>query len=361
MPENNTAPAFSVVVPLYNTQAYIAEALDSVLAQTFADFEIVVVNDASTDNGPAIVEDYRSRDPRIRIVTQENRGLAGARNTGIREARGRYIALLDADDAFAPEKLQNHFEHLECKPDIGVSYAASEFMDENSRPMGIAQTPKLVDIDADHIFCRNPVGNGSAAVLRRSCLDDVAFQIDAQEGPRTCWFDETFRQSEDVEMWTRMAATTSWRFEGIPGTLTLYRVNTGGLSANVDKQFATWQRLRDKLKTIAPDLVARSGARAECYQLRYLARRAAISGDGQTSMKLLGKALKRYPRILIEEAPRTLLTAGFAVLATLLPTAAFERLKTMLFKPRRPTSGQQGAAREAADRDASVRGQPAAA
>ena len=64
-------------------------------------------------------------------------------------------------------------------------------------------------------MCRNPVGNGSAAVLRRAMLDDVVFQIDTPEGSRRCWFDESFRQSEDIEMWCRVAATTDWRFEGI--------------------------------------------------------------------------------------------------------------------------------------------------
>ncbi|MFM9942904.1 MAG: glycosyltransferase family 2 protein [Hyphomicrobiaceae bacterium] len=329
---NDHVPAFTVVVPLYNTERYIAATLDSILAQTFADFEIVVVNDASTDRGPTIVDSYIARDARIRMVTQDNRGLAGARNSGIRQARGSYIALLDADDLWTPDKLALHKAHLDVNLDIGVSFAPSLFIDENGASLGIAQTPKLDDIDAEHVFCRNPVGNGSAAVLRRAAVDDIAFTIEVDGSSRTCWFDETFRQSEDIELWTRIIATTSWRFGGIPQTLTHYRVNSGGLSADVDKQFASWRRFRDKLAGIAPDLVAKAGRRAEAYQCRYLARRAAISGAGATALSLMATGLRHHPHMLVEEPTRTILTFGFSCLALITPASLFGAIKDAVFK-----------------------------
>ena len=324
-------PVFSVIVPLYNTERYIEEALDSVIAQTYHDFEVVVVNDASTDTGPKIVEQYAARDKRIRMITQENRGLAGARNTGIRNARARYIALLDADDAFLPQKLEQHFKHLESNPHVGVSYAASVFMDDDSNLLNQRQVPRIKHIDAEHILCRNPVGNGSAAVIRRSTLDDVRFELDAPEGVRHCWFDENFRQSEDIEMWCRIATTTKWYFEGIDSTLTRYRISTGGLSANVDKQFETWLTFRDKLSKSAPGLVERAGQKAEAYQRRYLARRAAVSGDGSQALKLCGQSIQLHPKMLLEEPKRTVLTVGLAVLARLSPPRFFEGAKGYIF------------------------------
>lgn len=327
-----TTPTFTVVVPLYNAERYIAATLDSVLAQTDRDFEVVVINDASTDGGPAIVEGYIARDRRFRMITQDNRGLAGARNSGIRHARGRFIALLDADDLWTPHKLARHRAHLDANPAIGVSFAPSLFIDENGESLGLAQTPRLDGIDAEHVFCRNPVGNGSAAVLRRAMLDDIAFVVAAPEGPRTCWFDETFRQSEDIEMWTRIVATTGWRFGGIVEALTLYRVNSGGLSADVGKQYASWCRFRDKLAGIAPDLVARAGGRAQAYQCRYLARRAAISGSGLTALRLMASGLRSHPRMIIEEPTRTLLTLGFAGVAMAVPAAMFAAVKSAVFK-----------------------------
>ena len=326
-------PTFSVVVPLYNTERYIAETLDSILRQTFADFEVVVVNDASSDRGPEIVQDYMSRDKRVRMVTQDNRGLAGARNSGIRNARGRYIALLDADDLWLPEKLALHKMHLDANPNVAVSFAPSLFIDENGASLGLAQTPKLDGIDAEHVFCRNPVGNGSAAVLRRCALDDIAFTIETLSGPRTCWFDESFRQSEDIELWTRIVAMTQWQFAGVPEPLTLYRVNSGGLSADVEMQFASWRQFRDKLARIAPDLVAKVGQRAEAYQCRYLARRAAISGSGAVALDLIVTGLRNHPRMIIEEPSRTILSLGFTCLACVAPRSVFERIKQLLFKP----------------------------
>lgn len=327
-------PTFTVVVPLYNTERYIAEALNSLLAQTFEDFEVVVVNDASSDNGPQIVDGFIALDPRIRMVTQENRGLAGARNTGIREARGRYLALLDADDLFLPQKLERHFDHLEANPSVGVSYAPSLFIDEDGNRMGLAQSPKLNDVTPDDVFCRNPVGNGSAAVLRAAAMDDVAFKVEAPEGARTCWFDENFRQSEDIEMWSRIAATTAWRFAGVAQPLTLHRVNNSGLSSNTEKQFETWSRFRAKLEQIAPELVARSGQRAEAYQLRYLARRAAISGDGSRAVQLVAQAICRHRMMLVEEPKRTIVTAAFAVVSWVMPERIFAALKSRLFTPK---------------------------
>ena len=319
-------PTFSVVVPLYNTERYIAEALDSIEAQTFGNFEVIVINDASTDNGPAIVQRYIARDNRFRMITQENRGLAGARNSGIRAARGRYVALLDADDIWLPEKLQLHFDHLECNSDIGISYAPSIFIDDYSQRMRAMQSPQLDNITPEHMFCRNPVGNGSAPILRRAMLDEVCFYIDAPEGRRSCWFDENFRQSEDIEMWTRCLATTSWKCAGVEQPLTLYRLNTNGLSANVEKQFESWLNFRNKIAGIAPELVTNVGRTSEAFQLRYLARRAAISGDGSTALKLLVRGVRCNPIILVREAHKTIATFAVAGLAVAIPEKAFERL-----------------------------------
>ena len=322
---SDTSPVFSVVVPLYNTECYIAEALRSVEAQTFTDFEVIIVDDGSLDNGPTIARGFVERDPRFRLVTQANRGLSGARNSGIREARGKYIALLDADDVWLPEKLQLHFAHLEANERVGISYAPSVFIDDGSRRMRAMQNPRLDNISAEHIFCRNPIGNGSAPVLRRALLDELEFCIEAPEGRRSCWFDETFRQSEDIEMWTRAAVQTDWTIAGIAQPLTLYRLNSSGLSGNVEKQYDSWCRFRDKIATIAPDLVAAVGRRSEAFQLRYLARRAAIGGDGRTAMGLLAKAFYCHPIIVLRETDKTLSTMAVALLASMTPKAAFRR------------------------------------
>ncbi len=318
----------SVVVPLYQTEAYIGAALSSVLAQTFRDFEVIVVDDGSSDLGPAIAG--ATGDARVRVVTQENRGLAGARNTGIRHSRADIIALLDADDLWAPEKLRRHVAQLDANAFLDVSFSASRLIDGDGRDLGLVQSPISHALGAADFFRRNPIGNGSAPVLRRRAFDRIAF-FDKGLG-RLCWFDESFRQSEDIECWMRLKAMAGCQFGYVPEPLTLYRVNSGGLSANIGAQLATWRRFRDKVQTYAPDIVAVHGARAEAYQLRYLARRAIRSGDRSAGLRLMLEALRRSPGLVTEEPSRTTSTLLAAIAKWCLPASAFGHLERAAFK-----------------------------
>ena len=118
--------------------------------------------------------------------------------------------------------------------------------------------PKLTGIRPEDILRRNPIGNGSAPVLRRSAIDAAMF-AHPEEPWRTCWFDENFRQSEDIDLWVRLSAAHGVRFEGIAGELTEYRIVGGALSANIVKQYLSWTAMLDKASLYAPELVARHG------------------------------------------------------------------------------------------------------
>ncbi|SLN10154.1 putative glycosyltransferase EpsJ [Roseivivax jejudonensis] len=319
-------PKTSIIVPAYNVADTIAETLDSLRAQTFTDFEIIVVDDGSTDRTVAIARSLG--DPRIRIVQQPNRGLAGARNSGIAAARGEYIGFCDADDLWRPAKLAAHVTHLDANPGVGLSFSGSEMIDERGRPTGLSQRPRLTGITAAHVFCRNPVGNGSAPVLRRAALDDLAWRP-AGETHRDWWFDETFRQSEDIECWLRFALMTDWQIEGVPGLLTRYRIVAGGLSAATVRQFAAWERMVDKLSPCAPEFMARHAPAARAYQLRYLARRAVVSGNGPEALARIRAALSASFRPLWEEPAKTITTLAAAVALTACgpkPLTALRRL-----------------------------------
>jgi Glycosyl transferase family 2 len=316
-------PHISVVIPLYQTEHFIRETLQSVLAQTFTDYEVIVVDDGSRDRGPEIVRLFN--DPRIRLVTQLNRGLAGARNTGIREARADILAFLDADDLWHPTKLQCHVDQLARNPKIGVSFNASRLVDDDGAPLGMTQRPSRATHTAADIFCRNPIGNGSAPVIRRATFDAIAFYDATLD--RVCWFDESYRQSEDIECWLRIAATTTWQFGFVDAELTDYRVNSTGLSANTEQQLQTWRRFRAKVKTYAPVLERTHGNTAEAYQLRYLARRA-VRGNaaGSPALAMMMQALALSPRVLLEEPSRTLVTLAAALAQRALPTVLFEKI-----------------------------------
>ncbi|WP_298465685.1 glycosyltransferase family 2 protein [uncultured Erythrobacter sp.] len=318
-----TNPRMSVVMPIYNVEAFVGEAIQSVLDQSFKDFELICVDDGGQDGSMEIVRSFV--DPRIRIICQENSGLAGARNSGIYHARGDYIALLDSDDVWHRDKLMLHYVHLTANSDIGVSYAGSRMIDRDGKVLGVAMRPKLGRVSPRDIICRNPVGNGSAPVLRRSALDLAVFSHPEYAG-RECWFDESFRQSEDIEMWIRLAVKHGVIFAGIEGLLTDYRIIPGALSANVVKQYLSWTKMLRKLKSYAPEFVEEHGDAAKAYQLRYLARRSIQLGNFQLARDLLAKAMGLRPRIFIEEPRKTAITGAAVILGTLIGRDRFTAL-----------------------------------
>lgn len=318
-------PSVSVIMPVYNTEKYVQTAINSVLAQTYTDFELIIIDDGSTDQSIEVCRQFR--DSRIRWVSQKNRGLAGARNTGIRHARGNFIALLDADDAWEREKLALHVNHLQQQPRVGVSFCQSAFMDDAGLCMGIVQQPKLTNINTTDILCRNPVGNGSAPVIRKVVFDAIAFDKQIGSCIERCYFDEELRQSEDIECWLRIATQTSWQFEGIGAPLTRYRVNAGGLSANLEKQYRSWLTVIEKASGYAPELIRSHGQLAESFQLRYLARRAIQSRDARQAMHYTLRALSKDWRMSFREPLRTAVTLICSLLLKLLPISAYQALE----------------------------------
>lgn len=318
---NKELPTVSVVMPVYNVAAYVAAAIASVLAQSFKDFELLIVDDGSTDHSVQLCEQFA--DKRIRIIRQKNRGLAGARNTGIRHARGQFVAFLDSDDLWTPNKLDVHMAHLQSNPRLGVSYCASGFIDDSGQPLGYLQRPKLNNVSAKDVFMRNPIGNGSVPVIRREVLDEICFTASFDGDVRECWFDESFRQSEDIECWTRIAILTKWQFAGVAAALTLYRVNDSGLSAQIDKQLASWDRFLSKLQSYAPSFAQQHGRLARGYQLRYLARRAVRMGRGGAALRFAVSACLSAPGVLLYEPVKTLTTLAASLCVAALPLSAY--------------------------------------
>lgn len=322
-------PLVSVVIPVFNAADTVVAAVRSVLGQTYPHLEVLIVDDGSPDDS---IERCRSlADPRIRILQQSNRGLAGARNSGIRQAKGAFIGFLDSDDLWDPTKVERHLQHFRQRPEVGLSFSCSRFIDESGQPLGILQLGRLTDISPQYLFCRNPIGNGSSVLMRREALEAIGFEADVHGQVERFWFDDTFRQSEDVECWLRLALTTPWRIEGIPDVLTSYRVNNSGLSANVMKQYESWQKVLAKASGYAPDFVRRYGNQARAYQLRYLARRATQLRLPGLALRLIHRALLLHWRILLEEPRRTLITLLAAWLLLLLPPPLYRRLEAAMF------------------------------
>jgi glycosyltransferase involved in cell wall biosynthesis len=305
-------PKASIIVPSFNVSSTIGDTLSALMDQTFCDFEVIIVDDGSIDDTQNAVAPFLS-DARIRTIHQANRGLAGARNTGIAAARGDYIGFCDADDIWLPEKLALHVDHLDTAPTVGVSFSGSELIGDDGAPLGMSQNPRLRNISAAHIFKRNPIGNGSAPVIRRAVFDAIAYQSSC-DATRISYFDETFRQSEDIECWLRIALTTDWAFEGVSGELTQYRVSRGGLSAATARQLIAWERMVAKLTPLDTAFFAKHAPAARAYQLRYLCRRALSDGDATTATDYWQKSIASSWAPLFEEPLKTC-TTGAATLA----------------------------------------------
>lgn len=311
----------SVIVPVYGVERYIADTINSVLSQTYQYYELILVDDGGLDLSVEICKQFS--DSRIQIIHQANRGLAGARNTGIRHSKGDYLAFLDGDDLWGAEKLEKHVQHLDEHPSIGISYGRSLLIDENGYALGTYLMPKLKNIALPHFFRENPIGNGSSAVIRREVLESIKFHDNIYGVEEPFYFDDHFRRAEDIELWLRIAIQTSWKFEGIPEVLTLYRINSGGLSASLEKQLDAWEQVLFKIKSYSPDIFQEWGDIGFAYRLRYLSRSAIRLKNSKMAFQYINQAIVTRWQILLEEPRRTVTTLFAAYLLLMLPLSLY--------------------------------------
>lgn len=300
-------PKASIIVPAHNAAATLLATLDSLLNQTFRDFEVILVDDGSTDATRRIAEAYCA-DPRMRVVRQSRGGAASARNSGLAVARGRYVGFCDADDLWQPEKLATHVAHLDANPDVGISFSAAILIDEDDRPLGEFQHPKLDNISPAHLFKRNPIGTVSTVVARRIALEDLSYRPYCEE--RRDWvFDEHLEAFEDFECWLRLALTTGWKVEGVPGLLTRHRINLRALRRGVERQIAGWEQMIAALRPADPEFFARNESAARAHQLHFLTRSRSQKSEPGCAREEAAAALR--PALLGPPKPTS---ASFAAM-----------------------------------------------
>jgi glycosyltransferase involved in cell wall biosynthesis len=201
---------FSVVIPTYNRAATITRAIESVLAQTYPYVEIILINDGSTDNTEELIKVYRDR---IKYISQHNRGSASARNRGISEATGDYIAFLDSDDLWFPKKLERVVVAIQNYPEVGLFYSDSNVLDKNGRLMWIYRSSHIIG-NAYQAFMESDFVSTSSVVVHRSCFDVVGV------------FSESLAGCEDWDMWIRLSR--KFPCVHIPEVLSAFAWRTGG-------------------------------------------------------------------------------------------------------------------------------------
>ena len=193
-------PTVSVIIPTYNRADFLKEAIESVLAQTFRDVELLVIDDGSTDRTRDVLNGYGAR---LRPIFQANRGVSSARNAGIRAAQGRYIALLDSDDLWLPKKLAAQIAVMEAQPDIPLCHTEEIWIRRGVRVNQMKKHQKHGGYIFPHClpFC---VISPSSALMRRAVFDEVGY------------FDEALPACEDYDLWLRITKTHPVHFIETP-------------------------------------------------------------------------------------------------------------------------------------------------
>jgi glycosyltransferase involved in cell wall biosynthesis len=219
-------PTFTVVMPAYNASATIGSAISSLLAQTYDSFELIVVDDGSTDDTAEKVQPFEA-DGRVWMLRQRNSGLAASRNEAINRGRGRLISMLDSDDLWLPNYLESMKAALDDDPGASFAYTDAWILEDATKrvhkatAMGHQEPPETAPAEPElllrELLRRNFVF--TSATVRRSALDEV--------GP----FDLRLRAAEDYELWLRLAAR-GHRAVRPPGTHAVYRIRAGSLSRN---------------------------------------------------------------------------------------------------------------------------------
>jgi glycosyltransferase involved in cell wall biosynthesis len=278
-------PHVSVIIPSYNYADYVSACIQSVLDQTYTDFEVIVVDDGSKDNTAEVVN--RFTDARVRYIYQENKGLPGARNTGIRASQGRLLAFLDSDDKYHPRKLEIQTAFLADNPDVGLAYNSRFIVNPDGQVLFLRRAPatvSLADLVTGYPFAPSDV------VMRREWAERVGL------------FDESFiRNSEDLNFHIRLLLE-GCHFAGVPQALGYRQIHTGRHFGHLSEKIATYRRALDTAfadpRCPANVLALRDKAYAE-HDIIW-GYQAAVQAEIELAHHLLERAVRLDPAWLAD-------------------------------------------------------------
>jgi glycosyltransferase involved in cell wall biosynthesis len=228
MTDSNNTPTISVVMSVHNGEKYLREAMESILNQTFRDFEFIIIDDGSTDGSKQILEEYAVKDSRIRLVSRENCGLTKSLNEGIALARGEFIARMDADDVSLPERFEKQVQFLKEKPEFVAVGTGVMMTDCDLRPLQQRGQPKGHGNICRELLC----GNGGAmthpaAMIRRSALQKLG------------GYDERFETAQDLDLFIRLSEIG--QIENLDPVLLLWRQHPQSVNHT---KYSTWQSMK---------------------------------------------------------------------------------------------------------------------
>jgi glycosyltransferase involved in cell wall biosynthesis len=210
---NNMPPLVSVIIPAFNSAQYMADAVESVFAQTYSEVECIVVDDGSTDRTNEILKELLKVHPGLKTARKTNGGPSSARNMGLRESTGDFISFLDADDVLLPDKIERQVAFLDAHPDVGLVYGDSLIASETLRPVQMYTTEMPRDLEPIDALCYRNWFGVMDPLVRRAVTDRIGK------------FDEELAGAEDWDYWIRSARVA--RISYLAGAVSLYRQHAG--------------------------------------------------------------------------------------------------------------------------------------
>jgi glycosyltransferase involved in cell wall biosynthesis len=276
----------SVVIPAYNAEATIDDTLRSVRSQTHRNLEIIVVDDGSTDRTTSVVKTHAAIDGRVTLITQENAGVAAARNAGWQSARSALIAFVDADDLWAPSKIERQLDViLSGGPRVGLVYTWFALVDEHNRVRCKVRGFDIAGDVLDHTLMGNVVGHASSPLIRRQALVEAG------------GFDSGLRDAgihgcEDMLLYHRIA--TRFHFGLVPEHLTGYRVASGRMSSDRPRMLRSFKMVANEMKLGHPERTKKVEKGTRMYLL-FLIDEALGSRDFGQVWSLLSLWVPEHP------------------------------------------------------------------
>jgi glycosyltransferase involved in cell wall biosynthesis len=280
-------PQVSVIIPAYNAGKYLEETVRSVLAQTFADLEIIICDDGSTDDTATIAQSFS--DPRVKYIHQKNAGVSSARNCSAAHSTGEYLAFLDADDLFHPANLEKKVAVLEQQKDVALVFADCIVIDANGKVTGEKLIGKDENVLHDLLLWNGTVIPGPSSILvRRTAFEALS------EG-----FDPRFSTAADQDFFFRIAAKN--KCARIPEVLTSYRKHESNMHMNIEVMERDHIGVYEKANTAR--LFSNNSFRKKCFGNLYLILAGSWWVNGRNKMraiKFMGKAVANNPALIFK-------------------------------------------------------------
>ena len=291
-------PRVSVVLPVFNAEPYVGEAVESILAQSLADFELIAIDDGSTDGSPGILTGFAARDSRVRVITRENRGLAATLNEGIGLATAAYCAIMNADDISLPERLAKQAAFLDAHPHVAAVGSKTRFFAAGASAAPATSLPESPAAARRFLEIASPLAHPAVMFRRQAVLDASLYR--PQMVP-----------AEDYDLWLRLAERAD--LANLPDVLLHYRLHTGQFTANRDEavavatlvaQAAGRERLAgrpdpvDGVESLSPALLARLGIRETAIARQIL--ETALS-RAETLLATTGSAAQAFGPLTVLE------------------------------------------------------------